>query len=187
MQIATTATLSMQAQLWPSEGSDLETQRCCPSPGSALGPREGGPGFPTHLLCTHLRDRYRVPPDPHCCSPRTQGGRQRSGRVSLASLPSRSAPGRGSPRMAWGGRVSWGGSLAGDTAGEEHHSPARAHEGVLGMTADSQEGKEECRAFSGESWASRCWEVSRESQTSGQVTWSLTACQLSLGGLSPPC
>ena len=153
------------------------------SPGSRSGPPGGRPWVPTHLPCAPTSGTGTAvsPPRPHCRSPQDTG--RQAARARFFGLPPHpeSTPGRGRPPDGRGvAEVSWDRSLAGDTAGK-NTTHLQAHEGVLGLTADSQEGKEECRAFSVEkAGLPDVRKFPRESQTSGQVTWSLTACQLSL-------
>ena len=106
-QSAATATLSAQAQLRPSGGSDLETALLPSALAPAPGPQEGGPG-PTRLPCAPTSGTgtavsplpFPTPPP----RPRTQGSRQ-LGHVSLASLPALSQHREGAaPRMAVGWR-----------------------------------------------------------------------------------
>lgn len=126
----------------------------------------------------------QVLPCPHCRFPPrpTQDTGQQAAWARFLGLPPRpeSTPGRGSPPDGRGVAVSWDGSLAGDTA-RKTTTHLQAHEGVLGLTADSQEGKEECRAHSVEkAGLPDVGKFPRESQPSGQVTRSFTACQLCL-------
>ena len=181
-QSAATATLSAQAQLRPSGGSDLETALLPSALAPAPGPQEGGPG-PTRLPCAPTSGTgTAVSPLPVPTPPPPQDTGQQAAWARFLGLPPRpeSTPGRGSPPDGRGVAVSWDGSLAGDTA-RKTTTHLQAHEGVLGLTADSQEGKEERRAHSVEkAGLPDVGKFPRESQPSGQVTRSFTACQLCL-------
>lgn len=176
MQVAATATLRQQRR--PSCGPrGVVTWRLCAvapaQPWLLLrAPRREALGSNSPCMRTHLR----APPRPHCRPPPHDTGWQAAW-ARFFGLPPH-------PESTPGGRgvtmVSWDRSLAGDTAGKNTTHP-QAHEGVLGLTADSQEGKEECRALSVEkAGLPDVGKFPRESQSSGQVTPSLTACQLCL-------
>ena len=152
------------------------------SPGSCSGPPGGRPWVPTHLPCAPTSGTgTAMSPLPFPPPPTPDTGQQAAW-AHFFGLPPHpeSTPGRGSPPDGRGVAVSWEGSLAGDTA-RKNTIHLQAHEGVLGLTADSQEGKEERRAHSVEkAGLPDVGKFPRESQPSGQVTRSFTACQLCL-------